>query len=231
MYSLYLDKILLPITPEKVSIGFSSKNKTLDLINDGEINILKAPGLINIEFECLLPNSKYPFGIYEDDFKTADKYIDEINQLKMSKKPFQFILTRNKPDGTPIFNTNIKVSLEEYEMSESADEGFDVILSIRLKQYKEYSTKTVKIDKSSDETKVEVSEERESDSKEIMIGSDVIVNGVLHRDSYGNAPGQTRTNYKGKVNFINKAGSHPYHVTTPEGAWLGWVTADSVKGV
>ncbi len=37
-----------------------------------------------------------------------------------------------------------------------------------------------------------------------MIGSDVIVNGRLHRDSYGKGPGQTRTNYKGKINLINE---------------------------
>ncbi|MDE7060884.1 MAG: hydrolase, partial [Lachnospiraceae bacterium] len=59
----------------------------------------------------------------------------------------------------------------------------------------------------------------------------VLVNGRLHRDSYGNGPGQTKNNYRGKINFINQKGSHPYHVTTPTGGWLGWVTADSVKGV
>ena len=47
-------------------------------------------------------------------------------------------------------------------------------------------------------------------------------------DSYGAKPGKTFTNYKGKVNFINKKGTHPYHVTTPSGGWLGWVTAGSV---
>lgn len=117
-------------------------------------------------------------------------------------------------------------------MSEDAEEGFDIMLSIKLKQYKVYSTKIVKIEKAKEDTpKVEVIQERESDPKEIMIGSDVIVNGVLHRDSYGKGAGQSRNNYKGKVNLINKKGSHPYHVTTPEGAWLGWVTEGSVKGV
>ena len=152
----------------------------------------------------------------------------------MDKKPFQFIVTRTRPDGTPLFNTNIKVSLEEYEINEDAEEGFDVILSIKLKQYKPYSTKKIKIEKSKDEDnkqEAKVEEEREADESKIMIGSDVIVNGRLHRDSYGKGAGQTRTNYKGKINLINEKGSHPYHVTTPEGSHLGWVTKDSVKGV
>ena len=234
MYSIYLDKVLLPIAPNSIKIGFSSQNKTLNLINHGEINMLKDPGLLDIEFDAMLPNTKYPFSIYKDGFESADKFIDKINKLKTDKKPFQFIVTRTRPDGTPLFNTNIKVSLEEYEINEDAEEGFDVILSIKLKQYKPYSTKKIKIEKSKDEDnkqEAKVEEEREADESKIMIGSDVIVNGRLHRDSYGKGPGQTRTNYKGKVNLINEKGSHPYHVTTPEGSHLGWVTKDSVKGV
>ena len=234
MYSIYLDKVLLPIAPKSIKIGFSSQNKTLNLINHGEINMLKDPGLLDIEFDAMLPNTKYPFAVYKDGFKKADKFIDEINKLKMDKKPFQFIVTRTRPDGTPLFNTNIKVSLESYEMQEDVEEGFDVILSIKLKQYKPFGTKKIKIEKSKDEDnkqEAKVEEKREADESKIMIGSDVIVNGRLHRDSYGKGPGQTRTNYKGKVNLINEKGSHPYHVTTPEGSHLGWVTKDSVKGV
>lgn len=235
MYSFYLDKVLLPIAPSSLKIGFNSQNKTLNLINDGEINVLKDPGLLEIEFDAMLPDVKYPFAIYKDGFEKADKFIDEINKLKMDKRPFQFIVTRTRPDGTPIFNTNIKVSLEEYEMQEDAEEGFDVILSIKLKQYKPYGTKKIKIEKGSkdngNQAKTTEVKERESDKGKIMIGSEVIVNGRLHRDSYGKGPGQTRTNYKGKINLINEKGSHPYHVTTLEGAYLGWVTKDSVKGV
>lgn len=234
MYSIYLDKVLLPIAPKSIKIGFSSQNRTLNLINHGEINILKDPGLLDIEFDAMLPNTKYPFSIYKDGFESADKFIDKINKLKTDKKPFQFIVTRTRPDGTPLFNTNIKVSLEEYEINEDAEEGFDVILSIKLKQYKPYSTKKIKIEKSKDEDnkqEAKVEEKREADESKIMIGSDVIVNGRLHRDSYGKGAGQTRTNYKGKINLINEKGSHPYHVTTPEGSHLGWVTKDSVKGV
>ena len=63
---------------------------------------------------------------------------------------------------------------------------------------------------------------------EITQGCTVILNGRVHRDSYGSNPGKTFSNYKGKVNLINTKGTHPYHVTTPEGSWLGWVTKESV---
>lgn len=236
MYSIYLDKILLPVAPPRIKIGFNSQNKTFNLINDGMINILKNPGLMDIEFDALLPNDRYPFAIYKDGFRKADKFIEEINKLKINQKPFQFIIIRTRPDGTLLFNTNIKVSLEEYQIEEDAENGFDVKLSIKLKQYKFFGTKKCKIEmpkKQEEKTEARISlvEERESSSDKIMIGSEVILNGRLHRDSYGKGPGQTRTNYKGKINLINEKGSHPYHVTTPEGSFLGWVTKESVKGV
>ena len=59
----------------------------------------------------------------------------------------------------------------------------------------------------------------------------MIVNGQLHRDSYGAGPGQWRNNFKGKINFINLKGSHPYHVTTLSGGWQGWVLKDAVEVV
>ena len=40
-YDMYFDKCLFPVTPEKISIKINGNNKTVNLINEGEINILK----------------------------------------------------------------------------------------------------------------------------------------------------------------------------------------------
>ena len=40
-YDVYFDKCLFPVTPEKISIKINGNNKTVNLINEGEINILK----------------------------------------------------------------------------------------------------------------------------------------------------------------------------------------------
>ena len=50
-YDFYLDKCLLPIAPEKLTIKINNANKTFTIINDGEINILKKAELRDIEFE------------------------------------------------------------------------------------------------------------------------------------------------------------------------------------
>ncbi len=145
MYYFYLDKLLLPIAPEKLQLKIGNNNKTLTLINEGEINILKKAKLTDIEFEVLLPNVKYPFATYNDNFQNASYFLENIEKLKTSEKPFQFIVSRKMPSGKILFDTNIKVSLEDYTISEEAEEGFDVKVSIKLKQYKDYSTKTVQI--------------------------------------------------------------------------------------
>lgn len=145
MYYFYLDKLLLPIAPEKLQLKIGNNNKTLTLINEGEINILKKAKLTEIDFDILLPNVKYPFATYNDNFQNASYFLENIEKLKTSEKPFQFIVSRKMPSGKILFDTNIKVSLEDYTISEEAEEGFDVKVSIKLKQYKDYSTKTVQI--------------------------------------------------------------------------------------
>lgn len=54
-YDMYFDKCLFPVTPEKISIKINGNNKTVNLINEGEINILKKTGLTDIEFEAEIP--------------------------------------------------------------------------------------------------------------------------------------------------------------------------------
>lgn len=144
-YYFYLGNVLLPIPPEKLELKISNQNKTYDLMNYSEINILKSPGLTNLEFETILPNIKYPFATYKNGFQNAKDFLGVLETLKLNKSAFQFIVVRKFPNGKGIFDTNIKVSLEEYTITDTSDEGFDTKVKIKLKQYREYSTKTVKV--------------------------------------------------------------------------------------
>ena len=96
-YLFYLDKMLCPVTPSKLQIKIINKNKSVILINEGEINILKTPGLSEVGFDAVFPNTKYPFAKYKKGFKRAKYYLDKLETLKTSKKPFQFIVTRKLP--------------------------------------------------------------------------------------------------------------------------------------
>lgn len=144
-YDFYMDKCLLPIAPEKLEIKINGDNETVTMINEGEINILKAASLTDVEFEALIPQVKYPFAVYKNGFQAASYFLNYFEQLKTSKMPFQFIVSRTLPTGKVLFTTNLKVSLEDYKITEDAGEGFDIKVKITLKQYRSYGTKTVKV--------------------------------------------------------------------------------------
>lgn len=161
-YDFYLNKCLLPVAPPKLSVKINNANETVTLINEGEINILKKAELTDIEFECRIPQEKYPFAVYKSGFKGADYFLDYFESLKTSKKPFQFIVCRKRPTGKRLFDTNIKVSMEDYKITEDAKNGFDVLVKIKLKQWRDYGTKTVNISFSMEKPKASVEPQREA---------------------------------------------------------------------
>jgi len=144
-YIVYLDSVALPVTPSKIQMKIKNQNKTINLINDGEVTILKSAGLTDITFTAMIPHVKYPFGYYPGDFQGASYYLDKLEQLKVDKEPFQFICSRTSPGGKLLFDSNLKVSLESYNISEDAKEGQSVSVNITLKQYKDYGTKVVTV--------------------------------------------------------------------------------------
>lgn len=142
-YNFYIDGVLLPIAPSKVQTKISNKNKTITLIDEGEINLLKKAGLTDIEFDAIFPQTTYPFATYVNGFRPASFFLEKLEQLKLAEKPFQFIVSRVSPARKLLFDTNMKVSLEDYIIIEDAKDGFDVVVSIKLRQYRDYGTKTV----------------------------------------------------------------------------------------
>ncbi|HHN8246642.1 TPA: LysM peptidoglycan-binding domain-containing protein [Clostridioides difficile] len=148
-YDFYLDGVQLPIPPPKLEVKVTNKNKTVDLINTGEVNILKKEGLSEISFEAEFTHNKLPF--YRGQFRDVQFFLSKLELLKTDCKPFQFIVSRELGNKV-LFNTNIKVSLEEYAISEDADNGSDTKVAIKLKQYRDYSTKKLVIAPPKNET-------------------------------------------------------------------------------
>lgn len=163
-YSFFLDKCLLPIAPQKLQVKINNANKTVTLIDEGQINILKTAELTDIEFECEIPQVNYPYAIYKSAFLSAGFFLDYFERLKTNKKPFQFIVSRTMPNGRVLFATNIKVSMESYTITEQAKNGFDLTVKIKLKQYREYATKTVNIKIAASKPKATVQQTRAAET-------------------------------------------------------------------
>lgn len=147
MYSFYFDYegelIQLPIPPSNLTLKISDKNKVIELLNLGDINILKDPGLTDIDIKILLPGQELPFAIYPDGFKAPEYFLEKFEKFKVEKKPIRFIVSRVAPWGEPLFDTNIQVGLGPYTIDEKAGEVGDIYVNMPLKQYKDYKTQVV----------------------------------------------------------------------------------------
>lgn len=166
LYNFFIDGVQLPVAPASMSMKINNKNQTIVLMNEGEVNILKKPGLTDIDFEILLPNVPYPFAVYPDGFQPAAFYLDKLEELKVSQEAFSFIVNRMRPDGSLLFDTNFKdgepkkFSLESYEIEEDAENGFDVNVKISLKQWRPFGTVKIKEDKTSKKKAVSIEKQR-----------------------------------------------------------------------
>ena len=144
-YDFYFDTeyglLLFPITPSALKIKNGSRNSKVTLISGAEINILKSPSLSEVEFEARFPMREYPF---TKELKQFQEYFDVFRQLKENKKPFRFIVSRKDFGGNDSFDTNMLVSLEQLTTNEDARNGDDVMVSVTLRQYREYGAEKKK---------------------------------------------------------------------------------------
>lgn len=164
MYIFYINGEPLPLAPAKLTTKIQNKNKSIDLVNGGEINVLNAAGLTEIDFDVLLPNAEYPSTFYLGKFKPASYYLSRFERFKTAQKPFYFVVTRYM--GTKLlYDTRLRVSLENYTIKEDVKQGFDAEVSISLKQYVDYGVQKITILEQSDKNiKVAVVNKRAIDA-------------------------------------------------------------------
>lgn len=214
------DVLTFPITPEELNIAVGSNNKVVTLINEGDINILKSPSLIEVEFEARFPMRKYPYSREVGDFQT---YHDKFKELKEKRKSFRFIVARSTPNGKRTWDTNLLMALEDYELKESADEGDDVIISFKLKQYKDYGVKTVKTTSSKPETTSTSNTPRGTDNKTKSQQSYTVKRGDclwnISKKFYGNG-GKWTTIYKANKSIIESTAKKYGKSSSSNGHWI-----------
>ena len=215
--------VQLPVNPEKVEVKYGGNNRTTEIIKLGEINLLKDRKLAEISFSSFFPHDDwFPAVRTRGQFETPDFYKEFFEGIQKDKKPCRLIITG--------LNITMKVSVENFSYYHQAGDHEDAYYSIDFKEYRDYHITQIPINSSSEHstaTKTPAPAKPVAPTQ-ITKGCDVILNGRVHYDSYGSKPGKTFSNYRGKVNLTNMKGSHPYHVTTPSGGWLGWVTKESV---
>lgn len=220
--------VQFPVNPPSFNVKTSGNNTSTEIITLGEVLTLKKKKLSSISWECFFPyESWYPAIRTKGDFKSASFYKDFINKIRDDCKPCHLTVTGIGFDED--------VAIDNFDYNHQAGDHEDTYYSITFKKWQPHAVSVLSTSSSSGSAKKATTVGTASPQakvvptpKEITVGCEVILNGTVHYDSYGAKPGKTFTNYKGKISLINKKGSHPYHVTTPSGQWLGWVTKESV---
>lgn len=154
-YHFYVGQFELPYAPSELKTKIGSNNKTINLLNGQEINILKDPKLTEFSFEIELPRGRqYPFANKTQD---ADFYLAFFEQAVLKKQPLELIITKPNPllkgqnfssktekitglsnkDFNPIQKL---VSFEGYEIKESAENAYDVRVTLTFKEYRKHGT-------------------------------------------------------------------------------------------
>jgi len=155
-YLCYLGGMVWP-TPSKLTVKIKSKNKTLVLLDEGEINFLRTPGLSELVVPFELPMLSGTI--------SPSVYLAVLEKLKTSKKTTRFIMVRLAPNGRMLYDSNMQVSVEDYNIVEDAKEGLDVSVDVNLKQWRAYGTKTASVEQSSTDSSqqtVTVQQERDA---------------------------------------------------------------------
>ncbi len=215
------ETIELPVNPTEIMVKRESDDKSETVIKLGEVNLLGEDKLQDISIESSLPidpKAEHYVSALEL-LDSAQDYIDWIESARKLKKPIRLVISTTK------ISLKSTVASFEYGMKNGYDGEYTYTLS--LKEYRPFEAKKIGVK----QQPVQTVEERPSPPNKVGMGSTVIVNGQLHRDSQGNGPGQTEQNATRKISLVAPGALYPYHVTTLDGGARGWVKESDVRSI
>lgn len=206
----------LPVNPAEVMLKFESDDKSETIINLGEVNRLGFTKLVSISISSFFPTQARRSYLATDNLEAPDTYIDFFKTIQAKKHHVQLVISSTKISMT------MTIASFEYGFKEGNADEYEYTLE--LKQWREYKFQTVNGTKKTNST----SQTRPAPPKKIGVGSQVVVNGRLHIDSTGRAPGQYEKNAKRTILYV--APGRTYSVCVGiNGIPRGWVKQSEVK--
>ncbi|NEX52792.1 hypothetical protein GTP07_07110 [Lactococcus lactis] len=209
--------IEIPVSPNEIMLSLARLSDTVEIINIGEVNRAKGKGLLEITI-----SSSFPIDRDNTHYTTASTilggasfYLDFIKNWFESKK---FGMLTVSTTGI-----NIRMTVDKFEYGFKNGNMDEYVYTLVLKEWRALALRVKNL------PIPPPPKPKPAPAGKIGIGSAVIVNGQLFRDSYGTGGGLTELNATRKVNFLALGRAKPYHVTDMSGGWRGWVSAESVR--
>ena len=221
--------LMLPVNPEEFTVEGPGNNSTENIVGTGDVNILKLPGLRKIKFKAWVPsyNTSAGYIVRGAPVLSPDRYIEWFQMVRGSKEAVTLVVTD--------LNVTLQVAIESFDYAWKGGDD-DMHYTLSLREWKPFEAKVIEVPKEEpapvvDPAPPQNTPPRENTPKTPTVGATVIVNGRLHRDSYGSGPGATEKDAKRKISHIASGRAYPYHVTTLDGGWRGWVAESAVQVV
>lgn len=216
----------LPVAPEEIKFLRERNNEIVDVLKLGEVNLIGESKLDVIDISSTFPVEPWS----AVNFTTAQNvvsggnYIDQITEWESSKKAGLLVVSGDS------IRKSIRCTVDSFEWGFANGNIDEYVYTLRLRRWRDFRAKKVAVIKQKPFFVPKFMRAlRPAPPAQIGVGSVVVVNGQLHGDSYGASPGVVEREAKRIVNFTAAGRACPYHVTTMEGGWRGWVTADSVR--
>lgn len=127
---------MFPVTPSQVQTKVGNCNETVQILQMGQVNLLKNAGLEEVRFRALFPGRQYHFVQVEEGFREPSYFLERLKDFKKAQKPVQLIIFRRLADGSQIFCSNVEMGLEEYNILEQGGEQGEFWVEIALKEYR-----------------------------------------------------------------------------------------------
>lgn len=125
-FNNFQEKLQLPVNPGEYRLSTSKKNKIVEILDLGDINLIGGEGLAEIQITSIFPREYLPYCSYMN-IPAPYMAIELIEKWKQSGKPIRLIIT----DTT----INMAVSIETFEYGETGGNR-DVTYTLTLKEYR-----------------------------------------------------------------------------------------------
>lgn len=230
--------ICLPVNPPGLMIQRTGNNTTVEIVNLGQINLLRDTKLKKFDIVSFFPKEVgAPYIVGVGAFKDPDFYVEFFNKIMSEKKPCRLVVVDTK--------INLLVSIEGFDYQHEALTD-DITYKLSLQEYIPYASQVVQLVLSTPPAAdiqtvvpttntvtapavVVATQTTPAPTRQprgLAVGDRVGASGRYYSTSYGNgSSGVFPNGFVGSISLIvaDTNRSHRFHV-----AGRGWVTGGQI---
>ena len=230
--------IRLPVNPETLPDSLPGNNETYNILGVGEVTALRRPKQRTVDIDGLFPARVESYVLTPNKFMKPEEYIKFFRDAMYNRSILVYTPVRYMEDGTPFATDDLgfRCTVENFEAQERGAETGDYYFTLSIKEYRDYSPQTVKVQvKNLAQTvqkTVTTTPTRSVPDDELVVGTPVQVNGAVSPQL--TTEPEPETQVSGQTAYIARVSSakaKPYLLKGSTGSYIGWAPKPALKPV